>query len=267
MKTTYLQKKNHIGRSRFKAPLVIIIILGAIAISVLFFAPSFSNRAGLFFAKPILTASSFVGNQLKFLVDFAKPRAGLVEENTKLKEELENSRADLLFYGALSIEHQKLLQDFGRGEGSPRKLAVVLVKPPQSPYDTIILDLGSTDGIAADQLIFGFGNTVLGRISSVEKYHSTATLFSNSGTESQVVVERSGMSMLIMGNGGGGFTARVPQDADVSLEDVVVLPGRIPAPIGKIIKIETTPASSFKAVFINSLANINYTRWVEIEVD
>lgn len=263
----YLQKNNHSFRQWFKFPPVIVLLIGALAFALLFFSPSFSNRVGVFFAKPILITRSFVLNQTAFLTNFMRPKASLVEENNNLKDEVRGLRADLLFYDALAVEHQRLLQSFGRGEGLPRKIAVVVVKPPQSPYDTIILDIGSVDGIAVDQSIFGSGNTALGRISSVEKNHSTATLFSNSGMESQAIVERSGMSIVVKGNGGGGFEARVPQDSDISLEDIIVLPGRIPAPLGRVVKIDSTPASSFKAISISSLANINYTRWVEVEIN
>ncbi len=268
MKEIYLQKNNRSGGgSRPLKAAVYALLLALIFVGILYFLPNFSNSLGTFFAKPLWSARNFVGNQLGFVGQMFRPRASLVEENAELKTALERYRADLLFYGILESEHQKLLEAFGRGEASSRRLAVILAKPPQSPYDTIILDIGELAGIKVGAQIFGFGNIALGQVSSVSSKNSTATLFSNGGFESHGIVERSDLAVILSGTGGGGFEARVPQDADILPDDIIFLPGQSPSPLGKVVSVESTPASSFKFVRVSSIVNLNQTRWVEVDTE
>lgn len=277
MKEIYLQKNNR-GRNVFGgfggngnrrshalAAAFYALLLALIFASALYFLPNFSNSLGSFFARPLWSARNFVGSQLGFLGQMFRPRASLIEENAELKTALERSHADLLFYGTLESEHQKLLEAFGRGEASSRRLAVILAKPPQSPYDTIVLDIGVLAGVKIGAPIFGFGNIALGQVNSVSLKHSTATLFSNGGFESQGIVERSDLAITLFGTGGGGFEARVPQDADVLPGDIIFLPGQSPSPLGRVVGVKSTPASSFKFVRVNSLINLNHVRWVEVD--
>ena len=268
MKEIYLQKNNRGGRRSRPVVAALVALFVAIIFGIILYTlPNFSNSLGTFFARPLWASRNFASNQLGFVGNMFRFKSSLIEENNQLKTEISRAEADLIFYDALATEHKKLLESFGRSENPSRRLAVILAKPPQSPYDTMILDIGTLAGIKNENLVYGFGNIALGRISSAEKNHSTATLFSNGGYESHGIVERSDLAVVLFGTGGGGFEARVPQDADITVDDLIVLPGQEPSPIGKVVNIESTPASSFKLVYVSSLVNLNHTRWVEVETE
>lgn len=266
MKEIYLQKNSHnSGRARPFVGVTWVIAITLILWLALYFLPNFSNSLSLFLARPLWSARNFVTTELGFLSNMLRARASLVEENENLKTEIARAKADLVFYEALETEHKKLIESFGRNDASSRRLAVILAKPPQSPYDTLVLDIGSLSGIQSGDIVYGFGNIALGQVSSTDQKRSSVTLFSSGGFESHGVVERSDFAIALSGVGAGGFESRVPQDADIAVDDIIILPGQEPAPLGKVVKIESTPASSFKLVQIRSLVNLNSTRWVEVE--
>lgn len=270
MTTIYLQKNRGRRRSGLWLPLFSTLIIATILAVLLLLAPRFSSSTGSVVARPLWVMRSFIGSVFGNAEAFVRTRHSLLEENKRLKAELDSARANTMFYDAVALEHKKILEAFGRTETlvpedrPNRMLATVLAKPPQSPYDTIVLDLGQKDGVVSGDTVYSFGNIIVGRITSVNTRTSSAALFSSAGTETPAVVERSDLAIVLTGRGGGSFEARVPQDADIVLGDVIVVPHITPAIIGRVVNVEATPSSSFKQISVQSPVNVNHIRWVEI---
>jgi len=267
MKTIFLQKSNR-GRSRSLLRILSAVLLLFFVAILIGFAPDSSNRFAVATARPLWLVRTFFGDKLDFLTNFTRPKSNLIKENEELKRELDQARAETIFYGALSTEYGKLLSVLDRSledEKNFGKLGTVLAKPPQSPYDTLVIDIGRAAGVSAGDLVLSFGNIALGRVNSVEESHATVLLFSNGGAETQAIVERSDLSLVLTGKGGGGFEVKLPQDADIAVDDLIVLPGLLPTPLGQVVKIDTAAASSFKTVSVRALANVNNIRWVEVK--
>lgn len=248
-------------------PIVIAVVIALLGAAILYFAPDFSSAFGGTVGKPFWRARIFVNDKFAYIGSFTRTRNFLIEENKRLKGEIDENKARLMSLDSLSSEYKKLLESFGRDEIESRILAVVLAKPPQSPYDTIVLDIGEKHGISIGDRIFGLGDAALGEIISVHDSVSNARLFSSAETETHAIIERTDQTIIMNGTGGGGFESKVPQDTDIQINDVVVLPKSKVSVVGIVVNIESAVTSSFKRVIIQSPLNLNYIRWVEVETN
>lgn len=241
-----------------------VVLLGLVGGLLLVFAPMVSHRAGLAVAQPFWAVRTSLANRFSYIGTFFTSHKSLVAENDALRLELDRTKADLLAYDTLASEHHKLLDLYGREEGKNRVLGVVLVKPPQSPYDVVVIDIGTDHAVQTNDDVYGFGNVALGTVSAVTEHTATVTLFSNATRQTPATVERSDVSLLLVGTGGAGFEAKIPQDVDVLVGDTVVLPALHTSILGRVIAVESSDASSFKRVVVQSPVNIHNLRWLEV---
>ncbi len=262
----YPQRNKSRRNQKLIVPLIILALLAAGGWAFLRFAPNTSYEASVGVAVPIWKFRAFMGQKFSYIGTFFSSHKTLVEENNRLTEALLKAEADRGSYEILVSEHEKLLDAYGRTStsSSARMLGVVLAKPPQSPYDSLVLDLGTSEGALVGDHVYGLGDVALGVITSVTDHTSSATLFSSSEKETAATVERSDVSLVLSGTGGGGFEAKVPQDVDVTIGDTIVLPSVHVSVVGRVVAIESTAASSFKRVVVQSPVNIHSVRWVEV---
>ena len=80
----------------------------------------------------------------------------LNNENVNLKNELNDLKTSLFSLDALRDENLKLKEELGRKFVKNSIIASVLARPTLSPYDTLIIDVGSDDGISVgDKVVVG----------------------------------------------------------------------------------------------------------------
>ncbi len=104
----------------------------------------------------------------------------------------------------------------------------------------------------------------IGRVEETTKHTSKIVLFSSVGEETQVVNERTGSSISVIGVGGGNLETQVAQDIDISIGDNITLPQFGGAIVASAIGVDTSVASSFKKILFRSPINVFNIRWVEI---
>src|SRR5437016_3002805 len=113
-----------------------------------------------------------------------------------------------------------LIAFLSRNKLQGSKRAFVLIGPPHSPYDTLVLDQGSLEGVAVGQAVL-FQNVALGEISEVFSHTSKAKLFSTAGTDMEVVIGPNHVHVEASGRGGGNFIARLPKSVSIQKGDTV----------------------------------------------
>src|ERR1700733_2083639 len=176
MKTSFLQK-NNAGRRRNRSTSRTVIMLVAVVIvcSALFFLAQgpLSNA----FA-PLWRLEKASGNSIATLGGYFKSKAVLADENAQLKSELANDEDVILSLEAASSSYAQLLSTFGRSPltGIP---ATVLVRPPETPYDDLIIDAGSNNGIAVGAVVSLPSGIAIGDIASVSTETSRVSLYSS----------------------------------------------------------------------------------------
>jgi len=207
-------------------------------------------------------ADVFVAGSQTFIAGFENTAAlsaknvQLANENTALANE---NQALLQKEAALTA----LIGSSAKQESSVSKiLAGVVARPPESPYDTLVLAAGSHAGVALGMEAFGEGGVPLGAVSSVLADFSRVTLFSAPGVTTDGWVGNENIPLTLQGAGAGAMQAIVPRAANISVGDIVFVPGPGALPIGKVIRIDSDPSTSSVTLRIAPALNMFSITWI-----
>jgi cell shape-determining protein MreC len=141
-------------------------------------------------------------------------------------------------------------------------LASVLSRPPESPYDTLVVDQGEASGVFAGALVTGNGRVPLGRVASVTNGSARVTLFSASGVKTDAWVGEKRLPVTLTGMGGGTFSATAPTDAKIVAGDTVFVLGGVA--IGTVVRSDVDTSSPTAVLRVQSATNPFSLLWVLI---
>ena len=228
--------------------------------------------------KPVLVVGNSMGEKFKNLGAYFTSKSSLLSENENLKSQILESQADRANYSSVLAENISLKEILGRKDEKAKMiLSAILSKPNQSPYDTLVIDVGANQGIGVGDTIFALGNIPIGRVSDVYPSSSKVILFSNSGEKIQVEFGKparnasgiadagGGISLDLIGRGGGNFEMVMPRDLTLVKGDQVVLPGIKPYVVGIVETIISDPRDPFIKAILTSPVNIQELKFVEVE--
>ena len=128
-------------------------------------------------------------------------KSSLIKENEKLNQEIARRDASTLLIETLKEENEKLKATLGRTGKGNDILGVVLSRPPMSPYDTLILDVGRTDGVDVGNNVYVDGDTLIGTVAESYDHQSKVSLFSTPERQVPVLVGKSNISAQAVGRG------------------------------------------------------------------
>ncbi len=260
----YLQKnrksKNGLGRTVAVAVAVIALVVG---VKILFGAAL--DHAVLSVGGPIATVYVGVKNKIAFTGSFLRSRSALVEENGNLKNELEVSSVKLQRFDSVLNENRILLESYGRKTATTSSIfGNVIAKPPQSPYDVLIIDIGTENGVAVADAVYALGGIPIGRVDEVTGNTAKVIMFSSNGEETPAIHERTGATIILMGSGGGNLEAKIGQETNIEKKDAIVLPQFNGAVVATAVEVESTVTSASKRALFRIPINIFNLRYVEI---
>lgn len=176
---------------------------------------------------------------------------------------------------ALANENHALLQKTASLEallGSPATgkntaqeiLAGVVARPPESPYDTLIIAQGSHAGVALGYEVFGAGNVPIGVVSAVLGDFSRVALFSSPGMSIAGWVGSAHIPLTITGAGAGSMSASIARSAAIATGDSVFAPGPGMLPIGTVTRIDESPPAPSMTLRITPTLNLFSVSWVVV---
>lgn len=195
---------------------------------------------------------------------FFTEKPTLLHQIELLRRENEGLRIQLLIANEQARENEMLLKLGGRTSEETYTIAAVLSRPPVSAYDTIIIDVGSSNGVEKGDIVAVGGGVTIGLVSDVAVHRSTVTLFSTPGHETQVLIGENRIAVPARGLGGGNFEIRVPKDELVEKGDSVLLPGINPKIFGVVQQIVTTTSDPFVIVYLTLPVNLYLLRFVSV---
>lgn len=259
MKKTFLAKRNALLSSASISWGTGALAFAVLVLLVRLIAPNFFLQA---FA-PAFSVSNVIALKSNAFFNSFSDVAALAARNERLTQE--NS--------ALASENQALLQKeasvnaligtpASQKTANPGILAGVVAHPPVSPYDTIVLSVGSSSGVMLGQEVFGEGGVPLGAVTSVTAEYSRATLFSSFGTVTHGWVKSADMPLNIFGAGGGAMSASLSRSAGVTVGDTVFAPGPGMLPIGTVVRIDSDPSAPGITLRIMPTMNPSSLTWV-----
>ncbi len=141
--------------------------------------------------------------------------------------------------------------------------------PPASPYDTLLIDAGSKDGVVKGQVVFAGGTAAIGEVSDVYTTTARVSLFSAPGRTYDAQVAPTAtpgvvLPVSLQGQGAGSFTGEVPTGSEIVVGDSVVVPGLGNFFLGAVTHIELPQGSSFETLHVQLSVNIFTLQYVEI---
>lgn len=248
------------------------IALGVVILIILFYFRS-GIWSGLSYVshtifRPVLVSGNTIGEKLSNARSYFTSKNSLYKENENLKSQILESQADRANYSSILAENINLKNILGRKELENAKVSMVLAsilsKPNQSPYDTLVIDIGKEQAIKERDMVFALGDIPIGRVAEVYSNSAKVVLFSSSGETTQVVITGKDVFLEMIGRGGGNFEMILPRDFILTKGDQVVLPGIIPYVVGIVETTISDPRDPFLKALLVSPINIQELKFVEV---
>lgn len=265
---TYLRRSNPAARRGKRVTL-----LWALAVALVFaahfifpgFYPATVFPVAAFIWKPFSATLGFVFS----LDDMAVSKYRLIKRAEALQAEIAAQSASMLTLDTLRSENEELKALLGRSEargaGQADLLAVVLQRPPASPYDTLVLDVGANDGVQVGDRVYASGDVLVGEVVEAYARESKASLFSSPGRSTPVLLGPTHIAAQAVGRGGGNFVAKVPAEVGVQEGDTIVSQQLRSHTFGVIERIEVDSTDSIQTVLFKAPVNISELRFVTVD--
>ncbi len=196
----------------------------------------------------------------------ARVREALGEsEAARLRTQVAVLEAKLADRDALYKETLDLKERLGRSDvPGTRILAGVLLSPPWSPYDTLVVDAGEAQGIKLGDLVYAGGQTLIGHVTEVYATTARVELFSAPGATYQATL-RGEIPMALEGQGGGSLRAEIPAATSVAVGDTVELPGIWGGLVGHVSATDARAGESFIVIYMQLPVNPSSLSVLEIQ--
>lgn len=262
--TSFRQNKNKKIRN--------ILILGVLfALFLVFlFAYAGAGRAASSSASAVFSPFLKTGNSISGWLDkkssYFKKKQSLEEDNRSLKEKVRELESGILFCRVLEEENNKLKEAFSRKEEQNFTIAFVISRPPKSPYDILIIDAGSENGIQNGMEITAYGNILIGYVVEVSQKTSKVKLISFPKEEINAMLMEANAPVIAKGQGGGNFEIDLPKAVDVKEGNKMMTSGINPLLIGIVEKIISNPSDPFQKILFRLPVNIQELNYVMVKI-
>ncbi len=232
----------------------------------------FNGPVGHFLSKPAMAVSRpflIMSDSLKswwqgnlFLMEKKK---NLENENKLLRKKIEEIKIKSALFGAREKDDKKSRSIVPKKSEQKYLSAPILIRPPQSPYDTLIVDAGLKDGVKEGMVATAYGDVFLGYVSEVFGRTSKITLVSFPKRETNVMLASSSISAIAVGKGGENLEIILPRSIEVSPGEAVFTLGRNPMLMGIVEKIITNFSDPFQKILFRLPVNIQELKYIILE--
>lgn len=207
---------------------------------LLFIVPKMVSFAASLILTPVHSIQTWFVVSSDSFPRFLRDRSELIDELNTLKSTQSARSGDRLTAQLLTNENNELRSLLGDG-GEERILAGVIGRPSVMPYDVLVLDRGSSEGIVEGAPVFIGDNAIIGMVTKVFPNSSIVELVTTPGFMVSVYIMGPNIYTNAEGVGGGQLRVGVPQGISLSEGDLVILPGADSGVYGSISVVESTP--------------------------
>jgi len=221
-------------------------------------------------AEPVWWLAAAPGRLIDAAGEVFTSRAGLQEDNDRLRRELQVNASRLHRLLAVAEENQRLRELLGgtRGFRLNAQLAGIIDVDLDPSRQRIVLDAGSNQNVRVGQAMIDAGG-VLGQVIEVTPRHSTALLLTDPEHAVPVQVARTGLRAIAYGTGRTDMLRlpSIPQSGDIRVGDRLVtsgIGGRFPAgfPVGVVDSVQPDETQLFVVAEARPAARLD--RGVEV---
>ncbi len=247
-------KQNFFSRSFLKIILVFLLILIFVLIFS-FFSPARSLMSNIL--SPFFKTGGSFHKTFNNIPNFFSDKIKLIEENTKLSNEIENLRSNIVDYESIKYENQKLRSELGLRPVGDFIATSIIAKSPQIPPDSLFIDKGVSDGVNNGDFVLTGGRILIGKIIKASTNKATVVLNSFAGVVSYGFVARTDEPIEIKGEGGGSIGAKVPIDFDIDVGDKIMINDSLAYLVAVVGVIEEDHSSGFKDIMMSMPIDIS----------
>ena len=213
-------------------------------------------------AKPFWATGNVLSAGVGNAGSFFTGKVALTDERDRLLAENAALYAKSARLEAKVADLERLLG--GRTESMQGILAGVLARPPVSPYDVLIVDAGTDEGVSDGSRAQGPGGMPIGTVESVTKGSSRIQLYSTPAKETESWIGEARIPVTLVGEGSGAMSAIVAREAGIAIGDLVYVAGPGALPVGSVTSVGNDPSSPRSRVGIRPLLNPFSVTWVTI---
>jgi len=216
----YLRRSNPAARKDFrKRTSLIVLVVFFFLLHIIF--PHLYGSIFYPVTSVFLKSGTFLGDTVTRYASLVASKRSLIEENARLRADSLSLQPSLLMLDSFRKENETLRALLGRHTSLRMVLATVLSRPPFSPYDSLIIDAGSSDGVAVGDKVYASTDVLVGDVSEVYGHTAKVNLFSSAGRKVPVLVGPSAIQVEAEGRGGGNFRATLPSEVGIEKGDPV----------------------------------------------
>lgn len=216
-------------------------------------------------ANPIFKFAGFMAEKKDNIFFLFKNKQSLEEGLDYLKEkniELENEK-NLL--ESVKKENEELKILLSRPDKKSYILGSIISRPPQSPYDIIVVDAGSDNGVRQGMKAIAYGSILLGHAAEVFPNASKIKLVSYPGEETNLFIENGKISAIGLGLGGGNIEVKIPSSVKINSGDKINTEGTSQYLLGTADKIEADALNPFQKIIFRMPVNLNELQKIGLE--
>ena len=212
---------------------------------------------------PVTSFEHWLSESTDRFPSYVRDRASLLEERDSLAQqlaELRSAEQSINFYRTENIALRALLG----ASTTPRIAATVLAQPTRVPYDALVIDKGSKDGIIEKAPVYAGYEQIIGFVEAFYPTSALVVLVTTPGVESTVYVVGPDIYTTAVGQGGGALQIGVPQGILLSAGDPVILPSLDGGIYGEIVSVDSSPTRPEQFGYVTITEPIQNIRWVSV---
>lgn len=144
-------------------------------------------------------------------------------------------------------------------------ISTVLIRPPQSPYDVIVIDRGQDIGISEGDQVYVWEGFPIGEVVTVYKNRSIVKLLSAPGNKVEVYIGTSTTAVVAEGKGGGNFFLKLPKVSDIKDGDLVARNFLPPEVFSSIESVDSNAGEAYTYAYFKLPINLNNLVYVLVK--
>lgn len=240
-----------------------VVLLVASALALLFFVPRVIGIASSVVFAPVAYFETWFYESGNTLPSYLRDRKVLLDEIQSLKKEVMIERSALNTISRLQAENTELRHMLGE-ESVERIAAAVIGRPGATPYDVLVIDRGSNDGVLENAPVYVGIDTAIGYVAKVFPDTSIVTLVTTPSFESTVYIIGPNIYTNARGIGGGVLEVSVPQGILLEVGDLVVVPSFDSGVYGTIDVVNSIPSEPEQRGYVTLKVPMHTVRFVSI---
>lgn len=212
---------------------------------------------------PLVAIETWLMESDSVVPAYLRDRNNLLGRIEELEKQLISKQSANGTEELLRQENEELRSLLGQ-ENEDRIGAAVIGRPSALPYDVIVLDKGSKDGVVADTPVYVGSNQVVGFVAAAFTHTSVVTLATTPGFSSTVYIYGPDIYTTAEGMGGGTLRVNVPQGIELASGNLVVLPSFTSGIYGEISVVESVPTKPEQYGYVSTEIPLSSLRFVSV---